>query len=163
MLLSLLVIGLLTACASNNTAITDLESKVTALEAKVEELSAASMAMEEEAHAASALEVATAQYILDTAGFHGMDEALNETKTVDPAYASTVNRVRKVVAQVAWPDELKGQGEALVGTLAEFHEALEADDGEAAATLATEAHEAQHDLSHAIDDWLGEGGDEHGN
>jgi hypothetical protein len=45
--------------------------------------------------------------------------------------------------------------------LGEFAAALEADDVAAATRLSDEVHDAQHDLSHAIDDWLGSEG-EHG-
>jgi hypothetical protein len=159
LLLGLAVVGLLTACATDNTAISNLDAKVTALEARVDALSTPSA--EAEMHEASAFEVASAQYVMDSAGFHQMDESLNETKTVDPAYASTVTKVRKVLTHLTWPDELKEEGEAFVVKLTDFQEALEADDGESAATLATEVHEAQHALSHSIDDWLGEAGGEH--
>jgi hypothetical protein len=85
-----------------------------------------------------------------------MDEALNETQTVDPAYLRSVTRVRKIVSQTAWPEELHEQAEAMADALARFAAALEADDGAAAAELAAEVHTVQHDFSAAIDGWLGE-------
>ncbi len=119
---------------------------------------------EADGHAAEArpFDMAVAQYVLDTAGFHGLAEALAETKTVDPAYLSTVTRVKAVLASAPWPPELAEQGEAFVAKLGEFAAALEADNGEEAARLADETHEAQHELSHAISDWLGTAsGDSH--
>jgi hypothetical protein len=145
--------GTATPDAANETAA--LEARVAALEAQLAALPAPVVEDAEVESASQAFGVAVAQYVMDTAGFHGMDEALNETQTVDPAYLSTVNRVQKVVAQAPWPEALHEQVEAFEGVLGEFAAALDADDGAAAAPLATELHEVQHDLSHAIDGWLG--------
>jgi hypothetical protein len=140
-----------------------LQADLDALEVKVEEMAAAAGGADEHAAepAADAFNVAVAQYFMDTAGFHGIDEALNETKTIDASYYSTVSRVRKVIIQITWPEELQEQATAFDDLLGQFAEALEADNAEEAAPLATQVHEAQHDLSHAIDAWLGEGGGEH--
>jgi hypothetical protein len=108
----------------------------------------------------NAFEIVLAQYILDTAGFHAMAETLAETKQVDPAYLSTVNRVHKVLSVTTWPAELSEPGQAFLAQLAEFGAALEADNGEEAARLADLTHETQHDLSHSIDDFLGVEGNE---
>jgi hypothetical protein len=137
--------------------IDDLETRFAALEAQL----AAQPDPTAEPHAdntdGDAFGVAVTQYILDTAGFHDMEEALAANETVDPAHLTTVNRVRKVVAQAPWPEALHEQANAFVVVLTEFAAALEADDGGAAAELAASAHTAQHDLSHAIDNWLGSG------
>jgi hypothetical protein len=140
--------------------ITALEGRITALEAQVTGLTSE----HDESLPSQAFEIVIAQYVMDTAGFHGMDESLNETMTVEPAYLSTVNRVHKVVAQAPWPEELHEQADAFGEALETFAAALEADDAETAAGLAAGVHEAQHDLSAAIDEWLGVGeGHEHGN
>jgi hypothetical protein len=163
----LLISVFLTACAAPATQPTEQANEVAALESRVAALESQLAALQETAgdehteDVAAGFEVALAQYVMDSAGFHGMDETLNETKTVDPGYRSVVLRVRKVVLQTAWPTELADQATAFAETLEAFAEALEADDGEQSATLATEAHEVQHDFSAAIDGWLGVG-DEHG-
>jgi hypothetical protein len=136
--------------------LTDASLRLAALEAKVTTL--------EEAHdhaEAGVFELAVAQYFMDTAGFHGMDVALNDTGVVEPAYLSTVNRVNKVMRATPWPADLHEQAEAFQGLLSELAEALDADDAAAAADLAASVHEAQHDLSHAIDELLGVGGHGH--
>jgi len=139
-------------------ALADVETRLAALETRVaalEEMSGAG------AHAeAGGFELAVAQYVMDTAGFHAMDEALSETQTVDPAFLSTVNRVAKVVGVATWPEDLHEQVNAFQAVLADFAAALEADDAAAAAELAVSVHEAQHDLSGSIDAALGAG--EHG-
>lgn len=138
--------------------IADLETRLAALEAQLSAMpTAASGAARPEDTDGDVFGVVVAQHVIDTAGFHSLDEELNEAMTVDPAYLSTVNRVRKVAAQAPWPEALHDQAGAFVDLLAEFATALDADDAEAAAALATEAHTAQHDLSHAIDNWLGDG------
>ena len=144
--------------------VTAIEGRIALLEAQIAAIPTPAAEDHTGALDGDSFGVAVAQYVMDTAGFHDLDEGLNETKTVDPAYLSTVNRVRKVVAQAPWPQALHDQAGAFVDLLTEFATALDADDGEAAAALATEAHTAQHDLSHAIDNWLGggHGDDDHG-
>lgn len=103
--------------------------------------------------ASDAFDVRVAQYLMDTAGFHGLDEALNETKKIETTYPSTVSRVKKIFAQVSWPKTLATPSHALEKALEELSSALEADNAEDAAKAATTVHETQHDLSHAIDEW----------
>jgi hypothetical protein len=118
----------------------------------------------DEEHAASTavvmqpqvFKVVAVAYLMDTAGFHGMDERLNDGGQIEAGDAGTVNRVGSVLAAIDWPDELKAQAEELQATLAEYAEALSNDDVEAAKPLATQAHEQQHGLSHAIGGWPGE-------
>jgi hypothetical protein len=100
--------------------------------------------------------------MLDTTDFHGMAETIAETQQIDPAYLGTVNRVHKIVSSAPWPESLAEQGQAFQTLLGEYAAALEADDVEAATPLSEEVHDAQHELSEAIDVWLGSaGGDEH--
>ncbi len=99
-------------------------------------------------------DVSVAQYLLDTAGFHGIAEALTETKKIDTSALSKVNRVKKVLTQTTWPRELNEQAQAFIKSLGEFAAALEAENVEDATKLAEPVHEAQHDLSHALDEWL---------
>lgn len=143
--------GRVAALETGASQLTSLESRVTALEQQAEP----------DGHAISPFDVAVTQYIIDTAGFHDMAETLAETKKVEPAYLSAVNRVHAVLSSASWPDELSEQGQALAALLADFAAALEADNGDESARLADEVHEAQHDLSHAIGEWLGAGGDGH--
>lgn len=116
----------------------------------------------EHSHEASAFEVAVAQYLLDTAGFHAMDEALNEAGQIDPGYSSNVSRVHKVLSSTTWPEALDGSVASFLELLLALGAALADDDLETAAPLATEAHELQHGLSHDIDAWLGGGAAGHG-
>jgi hypothetical protein len=150
------------------TEITALQSRLDSLQAQMDslaaEMEAASGAAEtgETAalveHSDDPFAVSVAQYVLDTAGFHGMAETISETQQIDPAYLGTVNRVKKILTSTPWPESLANQGQDFVTLLDEFAAALEADDAEAAAPLSDEVHDAQHELSHTIDDWLGAAG-----
>ena len=110
---------------------------------------------------ADPFDVSVAQYFMDTAGFHGIAETLAETKTIDPTYLSTVNRVKKVLTQATWPAELDEQAQDFIKSLEKFAAALEADNVAEAIEDADTVHDAQHELSHAIDSWLGEHAHDH--
>jgi hypothetical protein len=124
---------------------------------------------EVEGHAASSavamqpqvFKVVAAAYLMDTAGFHAMDDRLNvedalqgEAGQIEAGDAGVVNRVSRVLAVTDWPEELKFQAEELQTILAQYATALSNDDVEAAKPLAMQAHEAQHGLSHTIESWL---------
>lgn len=105
---------------------------------------------------ADPFKVSVAQYFLDSAGFHGMATTLSETQTIDPTYLSTVTRVNKVLAQTTWPSELNEQAQAFTESLTTFAAAWEADNIADAVELSETVHDAQHELSHSIDHWMGE-------
>jgi hypothetical protein len=160
MMLATAALVLLAACGNTDQSgsleqrqIADLEARVAALEAQLADLEGLAGVHDE----TGLFEVAVAQYVMDTAGFHAIDEGLNETGVIEASYISSVNRVSKVIGATTWPDELHEPVDALVTVLADFAAALEADDAETAAGLAATVHEVQHDLSHAIDGLLGSG------
>lgn len=101
-------------------------------------------------------QVAVATYLLDTAGLHDIDERLNGEGLIDPGDAGMVNRVNQLLVATRWPEGLQGQVGSLQTTLVTYAEALADDNLEAAKLLATQAHEQQHDLSHAVEQWLGD-------
>ena len=161
--ISFILMSLVACSAQTEERLSALETQVETMaerEAELEGQLSALQAQAEEQTAGTA-DVAVAQYIMDTSGFHGMEESLNESGEIDPSYLGAVNRARKVLANTQWPEELAGEADSLVNLLSEFAAALEADDGdrrrEEAARLAAEVHEAQHDFSHAIDNWLSGG------
>lgn len=167
--LPILFAFILTACGASGEPgslearqIAELETRIAALEGQIADLSAAGGEHSADEAVSPAFAVAVAQYVMDTAGFHAMDEALNENQTIDPAYLSVVKRVRKVVAQAPWPETLHEQSGAFVDLLDELAAALDADNGPEAAALAAEAHAAQHDFTHSIDSWLGGESGDHG-
>lgn len=108
------------------------------------------------ADAGQAFRVTSAVYLLDTAGLHDLDVRLNEEKVIDPSDAGKVARVARLLATVDWPDALATEAVTLTTVLSDLSTALADDNLEAAAPLATQAHEVQHDFSHGAEHWLGE-------
>lgn len=156
----ILLIGILSACQSTQDSaeveqlqqLAALESRLNALESRLEE------PMEGANHDTGGnnqvFQITVATYLLDTAGFHDMDLRLNEEGIIMPGDAGTVNRVNGALAATDWPDELQAEADHLMSVLAEYAEALSNDDLEAAKLLASTAHDAQHDLSHSVENWL---------
>jgi hypothetical protein len=106
------------------------------------------------AAATNPFNVSVAQYFLDSAGFHGMAETLSDTQKIDATYLGKVIRVTKVLSQTTWPTELNDQAQEFIGALNTFSAALAADDSQAAIETSDTVHDAQHELSHAIDGWI---------
>ncbi len=131
-----------------------LEEQIDEFSAILDEMTMEDMDGEHAAMEGIAFEISVAQFVMDTAGFHAIDDALTETSEIDPAYASTVARVARIVASITWPDDLAEDADHLLEVLAEFQSTLSEDDIEAALPLAGMAHDHQHDLSAAIAAWL---------
>lgn len=130
----------------------DLQAQITALQAQVDTLAATHAAN----HVADINQVTTALYLLDTAGLHDLDVRLNEAGVIEPGDAGRVGRVGRLLASVNWPETLATEIVTLTTTLADLTTALENDDLDAAAPLATLLHEVQHDFSHAVEHWAAE-------
>jgi hypothetical protein len=131
--------------------IAELAARIDALQAQIDELAAAHAEME--ASAAPA-EVTTAVYLLDTAGLHELDVRLNEDGLIEPSDAGNVGRVARLLSSVAWPQALAGDAVHLTDLLKQLATALENDDAETAAPLATQVHDLGHDFSHATEEWV---------
>ena len=80
-----------------------------------------------------------------------MAETLSNTQKIDPTYLSKVTRVTKVLSQTIWPAELNDQAHEFSGALNTFAAALTADNVDGAIEASDVVHDAQHELSHAID------------
>ncbi len=134
-----------------------LTARVEALEEQLEAIEkAAGQESEPEKAAESelAFQVVIATYLMDTAGFHDMDVRINEEGEIDPGDAGTVRRIRRILAVTNWPEELESTADKLIGILDDYAAALSDNDVEAAQPLAADAHEVQHELSHAVEAWL---------
>lgn len=150
--------ALLAACsgAPIATAVPDVEPSAVPTQAPTKAAPATEAPIAHTEKEADPFEVSVAQYFLDSAGFHGMAEALTETQTIDPTYLSTVTRVNKVLTQTTWPTDLHDQAHAFTETLTAFGAALEADNVAEAVELSETVHDAQHEFSHSIDHWMGD-------
>jgi len=127
----------------------EVNTSVAGLSATIERLVEA-----EEPHTPR-FDVAMAQFVMDTAGFHGIAESLAAGEPIDPGSLSAATRVHKILSSTEWPAELSEAVEHFLATLGEFQAALEADDAVAGAPLAEAVHDEQHELSEMIDGWMG--------
>jgi len=153
-------------CAANQelvTQVADQGDRLVALEGQFGEVNASvaglSVTIEqlveaEESHTPR-FDVAMAQFVMDTAGFHGIAESLAAGEPIDPSSVSAATRVHKILSSTEWPAELHEDVEQFLATLGELQAALEADDPAAATPLAETVHDEQHELSESIDGWLG--------
>jgi hypothetical protein len=142
------------AAALDEVTLESLLERIEGLEARVSELE------EVQADGAQAFRVYVATYLLDEAGLHDLDVRLNEEGEILPDDRGQVLRVARLLAILDWPEEVAEDADTLIDLMYELAEALGDDDLESAAPLATEVHDRQHDLSHAVEDWLNE--TEHG-
>ncbi len=96
-------------------------------------------------------QIAVATYLMDNAGFHALDDQLNEDG--DPPTlenAAMITHIRNALAGTEWSADLQTQVDELIAVLDPLTVALQDADMETAAPLATDAHERQHDLSHTV-------------
>jgi hypothetical protein len=143
-ILPVLLIGAALLCGTAQSQST--EERVAALEQEVADLRSllASVGM------------LTVNTYLAEAGFHAMDEALHQGD-LDPRYLNTVRETATVVAALRWPEGLDGIAEEFLAAAGELASALEAEDVDAAAAAAAVVHDKQHELSHNIVAFVGDG------
>lgn len=135
----------------------EVNTSVAGLSATIEQL------VESEESHVHRFDIAMAQFVMDTAGFHGIAESLAAGQPIDPSAISAATRVHKILSSTKWPAELNGAVEHFLPMLGELQAALEADDAAAATAIAETVHEEQHELSEIIDGWLGTQGAGHTN
>ncbi|MEZ4661356.1 MAG: hypothetical protein R2911_27720 [Caldilineaceae bacterium] len=109
-----------------------------------------------------AFRVTSAVYLLDSAGLHDLDVRLNEEQDLQAGDAGNVGRVAQLLSSVDWPEVLASDAMSMTTVLTDLATALADDDLETAAALATQAHEVQHDFSHAAEHWLADAMGAHG-
>ena len=93
-------------------------------------------------------------YVVDSFGFHGMEEAYAEATEVGNRDAGQVAKVLAAVDAVDWPDELSEVAATFRGDVAGLHEAMEAGDVEGARLGLEAVHGSQHGLSNGVYAWL---------
>jgi uncharacterized protein YcnI len=107
--------------------------------------------------AASIGQVIAAINLLDTSGFHDLDESA-AAGTIPAGSLGRVQRAHYVAAATKWPAALADQAKSLTTELGELRAALEADNVAEAAGPAHEVHEMAHDLSSGAYAWLAKQG-----
>jgi hypothetical protein len=81
---------------------------------------------------------------------HDMDEALNETGTIEPSYVPDTREFVRIMGVTDWSTDLSTDAETLRQSGIDLLAALEDADVEAAKPLATEVHEGWHDFSDMV-------------
>ena len=106
-------------------------------------------------------EVLNAINILDKAGLHGLDEAINEDKEIPSNARTTAQQLQAITNLTKWPtDDLESQADALAKIFGELAAAVDGENPDLAKAgeAATRAHDAQHDFSHDVWEYLYEKG-----
>lgn len=107
------------------------------------------------ASASSNSELLAALNIMDSVGFHDIDEGLRATpQKLEASWLGKTKNARIAVAATTWPKELKPMATAFVDSAGKLQEALEKDDKSGAVAPAKAVHEAQHELSHEAYSYL---------
>ena len=85
---------------------------------------------------------------LATVQFHAIDDEMQTAEEIPGGVAGRISNAHAVASSTHWPDDISDLANTLVAALADFSAALEADDLQASKGLATDTHDAYHDLEH---------------
>lgn len=103
------------------------------------------------------LDTVAAINILDKAGLHGLDDSMTKDKTIPATAPTTYHQLQTITVLTRWPNsDLEKKADALAKIFGEAAGAVDGDkpDITKAAEAAHNAHEAEHDFSHAVWDYL---------
>lgn len=95
-------------------------------------------------------------FVVDSFGFHDMEETYGESTEVDERDADRVAKVIVTVDSVDWPDQLGEPVAAFRADVVEVYEAIQAGDLDGVRHGLEGVHATQHDLSKAVYGWLSE-------
>jgi cytochrome c oxidase subunit 2 len=97
--------------------------------------------------------------IIDSTGFHGMQEEIQAAAAFEDVSSRDLGKVEKalsVALVVTWPSEISADAELFIADAGTLVDALGAADLVASQTAAEAIHGSQHDLSYGVYHWLGE-------
>lgn len=95
-------------------------------------------------------------FVVDSFGFHDMEERYGEATEVEERDAARMAKVIVAVDSVDWPEPLGEAVAAFRADVVEVYEAVQAGDLQGVRHGLEGVHSSQHDLSNAVYDWLGE-------
>ena len=136
-----IAVALAIAACGNDTS--DIEERLTAIEAQNAETRAALEGLDQGLRTSNMI---AAMGVLDRVGFHHVDVTVQGYTEVDREFLSTLRNARRVTQAAAWPHALQPGADALAAAIEAAEEAFEADDLAALKTSATEAHDRFHAL-----------------
>jgi hypothetical protein len=114
------------------------------LQAQVDDLTAQVTLLQE---SQQQTQMMAALYILNNAGLHDLDTAVNETGEVPAGASGSVDRALLAVALTDWPDDLKASATDMQDKLEALATSLDGTDTAAIGQAATDAHDTQHEFS----------------
>lgn len=92
--------------------------------------------------------------ILDSANFHGMDEAISKGN-LNERFVPILRSSIETLDSVEWPETLLGDAKSLLEDLKELESAIISKKGVEATLLGHKVHEAEHKFHEDIHEWLG--------
>lgn len=95
-------------------------------------------------------------FVVDSFGFHDLEETYGEVTEVNERDAGRVAKVIVAVDSVDWPDELGEPVAAFRADVVDLYAALQVGDLEGVRHGLEGVHATQHDLTNAVYDWLEE-------
>lgn len=107
---------------------------------------------DDDAQGASDVDVVAVVDMLDKAGLHAIDDAINVDREAPAGAGTTARKLQAAVALLEWPEGLSAGAEALGTTFGELAAALDADEPDLAVAgpAAEAAHDEAHDFSAAV-------------
>ncbi|MEX0799839.1 MAG: hypothetical protein WD379_01315 [Dehalococcoidia bacterium] len=135
---------------------TDYSSQLADIQGSLSQIEQSQAGMQE---SLDKTQVTAAMTALDAAGFHAIDDELQAATEIPAGTAGSITTAHQITQGTAWPGELADPSATLLSTLEEFEAALEAEDLEASKGLATETHDAFHELEHEAYPYIA--GEEH--
>lgn len=101
-------------------------------------------------------EVLNAVNIMDSAGLHEIDEAVNTRKEIPATAQTTAAHLQTVTLLTDWPKDLEEPAKKLADAFGKMAEALDTPQPDIAKVqpIVKTAHDAQHDFSHAVWEYL---------
>jgi hypothetical protein len=119
-------------------------------------LFASACADDDDAQESGSTAVISAIAILDKAGLHDIDTAINQDGKVPDTARTTALHMQAVVVLTKWPQAASGDASKLAQALGSLAKALDSatPDLEVAGAAANAVHESAHDLSHTVWDGL---------
>jgi hypothetical protein len=113
-------------------------------------------------HSPDDASIVTAISLIDGAGFHDIDEAIQQEKKIPATARTTTIRMQALVKLATWPnDDLEARANALATLFGDFAEVLDAESPDMArvSELSTKVHISQHEFSGAVWEYLYEAAD----
>lgn len=95
-------------------------------------------------------------FVVDSFGFHDMEETYGEATEVNERDAGRVAKIILAVDSVDWPDQLGEAVAAFRADVVEVYQAIQASDLNGVRHGLEGVHATQHDLSNAVYGWLSE-------